>query len=79
MLNIQVSVINGKDGSIMWTLDSAMMQMASDLVISTSLPHKDLFLYRLVGRGSNFRWDANGTITNSDDKKTTHQVPYSHY
>ncbi|XP_052213513.1 uncharacterized protein LOC127832240 isoform X2 [Dreissena polymorpha] len=57
-----VSIINGKDGSILWTLSSAYMQFSSSLVASTNHKHKHAFVFRQQGRGSVFRWTPGGQI-----------------
>lgn len=54
---MQATVISGADGSVLWTLGSAYMQMSSSLMISTNLVHQDSFLFRVQGRDSKFRWN----------------------
>ncbi|KAH3690973.1 uncharacterized protein LOC127863740 isoform X2 [Dreissena polymorpha] len=57
-----VSIINGKDGSILWTMSSAYMQFSSSLVVATNQKHKHAFVFRQQGRESLFHWTPEGHI-----------------
>ena len=62
-------MISGKDGSVLWTLDSSYYEMNSDLVIQTSEAHRDLFLFKMKGRGSPYRHMQSGEIIREGDVK----------
>ena len=66
---LQVSVISGKDGSILWTLESSFYQMTSDLVLQTSETYRDIFLFKLKGLGSPYRINEDGYMVRSNDVK----------
>ena len=57
-----MSVISGKDGSVLWTLESNSYEMTSDLILQTSESHRDLFLFKVKGLGSPFKWDKDGKL-----------------
>lgn len=57
-----VFVISGKDGSILWNLESSHYEMTSDLVLQTSEPNRDFFLFKIKGLGSPFRTNEKGEI-----------------
>lgn len=61
-------MINGKDGTILWSLKSAKMQMSSDLSLKTLQPNFDRFIMRVQGRGSLYTWDLNSHLTKPKDK-----------
>lgn len=54
--------MNGKDGSTLWTLNGNQFVMSSDLSMRTSEPHRDLFLFNTLGRGSPIRLDKHQNI-----------------
>ena len=53
-------MISGKDGSILWTLQSGFMQMSSSYSIATSMKHHDFFLFKVQGRDSKFKKTKEG-------------------
>lgn len=59
-----VSVISGKNGSILWTLESTSYQMTSDLIVRTSDYQRDIFLFKLKGLGSPYRRNEDGEFVN---------------
>ncbi|XP_063447077.1 uncharacterized protein LOC134726596 [Mytilus trossulus] len=58
----KIYILNGKDGSTLWTLNGNQFVMSSDLSIRTSEPHRDLFLFNTLGRGSPIRLDKHHNI-----------------
>ena len=55
-------MINGKDGTILWTLESASFEMKSDLVLRTKEPQRDVFLFKQKGLGSPYRTNDKGQL-----------------
>lgn len=43
-------VHSGKDGKVLWMFNTTRFSMTSDLVIRTSEPHQDIFVFRIQGR-----------------------------
>ncbi|VDI55263.1 Hypothetical predicted protein [Mytilus galloprovincialis] len=58
----KIYILNGKDGSTLWTLNGNQFVMSSDLSMRTSEPHRDLFLFNTLGRGSPIRLDKHQNI-----------------
>lgn len=74
-----VSVISGKDGSILWSLKTPFMQMSSDLSITTTLQHQDVFVFKVLGRNSKFKVTEDGIVrTGSRKKRHGDNPPSSH-
>ncbi|XP_071128715.1 uncharacterized protein [Mytilus edulis] len=67
----KIYILNGKDGSTLWTLNGNQFVMSSDLSMRTSEPHRDLFLFNTLGRGSPIRLDKHQNIQGIErlDKK----------
>ncbi|KAJ8319425.1 hypothetical protein KUTeg_004516 [Tegillarca granosa] len=55
-------VINGKDGKFLWSLNSSMYEMSSDLVLQTKEQYRDMYLFRVKGRTSKVYRDSHGAI-----------------
>ena len=64
-------MISGKDGTILWTLESSHYQMTSDLVLQTSESHRDLFVFKQKALQSQYRIAADGRIIRPNDKMVT--------
>ncbi|XP_060559392.1 uncharacterized protein LOC132719615 [Ruditapes philippinarum] len=65
--SVYVYVISGKDGSVLWNLESNFFQMSSSLSIATSLKHHDAFVFKVQGRDSKFKTSKHGLVRT--DKK----------
>ncbi|XP_045211867.2 uncharacterized protein LOC123563244 [Mercenaria mercenaria] len=79
--SVNVYVISGVDGSILWTLQSGFMQMSSSLSIATSLAYHDAFLFKVQGRDSKFKMTKMGLVrlnnTGGRQKRHNDEPPVS--
>ncbi|XP_048762012.2 uncharacterized protein LOC125670712 [Ostrea edulis] len=55
-------IISGKDGTILWRADMKNYEMSSDLTLQTTEPYRDLYLYKMKGRGAHVYKDLTGEI-----------------
>lgn len=55
-------ILSGKDGSVIWRADLRNFEMSSDLTIQTTEPHRDIYLYKMKGRGAHVYQDVTGEI-----------------
>ncbi|XP_069123099.1 protein FAM234B-like [Argopecten irradians] len=49
----QTVILSGKTGEIIWKIDSEWYEMSSDLSLHTDDPLRDMFLFKVKGRGAN--------------------------
>lgn len=59
---LQKVIISGKDGTILWRADMKNYEMSSDLTLQTTEPYRDLYLYKMKGRGAHVYKDLTGEI-----------------
>lgn len=58
----QKVILSGKDGSVIWRAGLRNFEMSSDLTIQTTEPHRDIYLYKMKGRGAHVYQDVTGEI-----------------
>lgn len=61
-LLFQKVILSGKDGSVIWRAGLRNFEMSSDLTIQTTEPHRDIYLYKMKGRGAHVYQDVTGEI-----------------
>jgi len=59
---LQIVVISGKNGTILWNLETPMYGMSSDLSLKTDQKNRDVFIFKVKGRGATSYMYANGTV-----------------
>lgn len=62
ILLFQKVILSGKDGSVIWRAGLRNFEMSSDLTIQTTEPHRDIYLYKMKGRGAHVYQDVTGEI-----------------
>lgn len=65
-------IIDGRDGSRILTMNSSQYQMSSDLTLHTTQNNRDLFIFKVRGRGSHITMDRDSGLHGLDriDKVT---------
>ncbi|WAQ95571.1 hypothetical protein MAR_028261 [Mya arenaria] len=57
-----VSIIDGHDGSLLWSLNSTRMQFSSVLTLGTSQRNLHKFVFSVTGRDSPYSWREDGSL-----------------
>lgn len=59
-------IIDGRDGSRILTMNSSQYQMSSDLTLHTTQNNRDLFIFKVRGRGSHITMDRDSGLHGLD-------------
>lgn len=73
-------ILSGKDGSVIWRAGLRNFEMSSDLTIQTTEPHRDIYLYKMKGRGAHVYQDVMGEIHGVGvQRNVSNTYPYKLY
>ncbi|KAL3856650.1 hypothetical protein ACJMK2_011378 [Sinanodonta woodiana] len=61
------TIISGKDGRKLWTLQSNLDESGSDFTLRTQQNHRDIFVFRVKGRDSSIMFNSDGEVVRTKD------------
>ncbi|KAL3856649.1 hypothetical protein ACJMK2_011377 [Sinanodonta woodiana] len=68
------TILSGKDGSKLWTLQSNLLETNSDFTLRTQQNHRDIFVFRVKGRDSSIMYNTDGEIVRRKDISQTSET-----
>ncbi|XP_021380156.1 uncharacterized protein LOC110467366 [Mizuhopecten yessoensis] len=69
----QAVILSGKTGGVIWKFDTDWYEMSSDLTLLTDDPHRDMFLFKLKGRGANVHMGKDEILIRTGELHNPHQ------
>ncbi|XP_033726834.1 uncharacterized protein LOC117316365 [Pecten maximus] len=69
----QAVILSGKTGEIIWKISTNWYEMSSDLTVHTEDPHRDMFLFKIKGRGANVHTGKDEILIRNEKLKNPHQ------